>query len=187
MESLYTIVALPECNTLNLLNSLRERIYAEYLTEPRKPRSIVHITLAQLETTTPKDERIVNGMSQIGKKYLPLSLSDISIKTDPKNADSAQSISNWIGLDIKSKELQDLSRDLQHYLQEMGIDDTTNYLKRAGFKNQIPLHFTLCPSCVQEKTQEVTNIIRKTIPKEIVINTLALRTEAGEILMEKPF
>ncbi len=185
MNKLYTIVALPEKNTLDLLNSLRIRLYSEYLEDPRDPRSVVHITLAQLKTSNPKDERIANGLSEIGKKYLPIPLSDITIKTDTKIPDDSKTASNWIGLDIRNSELQNLSQEIQHRLELLEIDDTNNYLKRAGFHKQIPLHFTLCPSCIPEKTDEAVSIIHKTIPKEIIIDSLALRTEKGELLLQK--
>lgn len=184
MENLYTIVALPESKTRKILNDLRQKLYADYLLEPRKPTSEVHITLAQLKTSDPEERALNEGVTKIAREFIPITLSDFKIKIDPKFSDDKIQIDyNWIGLNIKSPELRELSEEIRNFLQKLGLDDTPSYLERSGFQKEIPLHFTFCPKCIPQKSNKAKSIIEKVLPEKIIVDMVALRAKDGKLLL----
>ncbi|MBL8015253.1 MAG: hypothetical protein JNK26_03645 [Candidatus Doudnabacteria bacterium] len=186
----YTLVALPEKQTLGKLNAVRTYLYTNgFRYQNNLPKNDVHITLAELATEEAELPALRTELQNILEKIHPFGISydHVTNKIHPAS-EKYPNGSAWIALYFKENRLRDLAQLLDLHLISKDISTTKEYVAALGINpeenlySNIANHMNLCNYARVEKAQEAKDYVEQNAPKSFVIDKVALRDDVGSII-----
>lgn len=194
---IYHIVLLPEKKQREHLNELKNKLYTWWYRYSKKPSSSdVHISLLQVSF---EDKSIIDNLKEqlmnLAKNYKKISLpyTEITdkININIEDKELSKNYPNWrwrvsFLFNNKDNKLWALTEDCMKISDKLKINDIDSYIERVkivkpkdqrtnNFLDYTANHMNICNYTLPEKTREAKSIIQKNSPKEIVLDTLALR------------
>lgn len=202
MKEVYRIVALPENKSLKILNEIQNYLYMNWFRyENKNNENDIHITLTQ----TLLEKKEINLLQQkIRKEKIScepfiLSCSNLvneyqdRVKNDKKLQKKYPNWSHRIALFFEKTPLKELAKKLVLIQKQLNVDDTEELVKRIktikqkniqtkGMIDHIANHLNLCNYTLPQKANEAIEYIKTKLPKEIIIDTIWLRSYDKKIL-----
>jgi len=188
---IYHLVAIPQQDDLETLNSLRDYVYQNNFRFKNKPLdSDTHITLTQVDTED------IQLLRQKLEEFIP-TIKIFTIRKEEWKLTKEDKAPNYkIGLPytwiaLKFPQRKELFNSLDILTKELGINMNEEYLtnlksieKDLQDEKGIADHINLSNYTRREKADECWNYFNTNLPNKITFNCLALRNQKGELLFK---
>lgn len=187
----FSIVLLPEEETLKLLNDLKLRFNKEgFRYKVSHVASDAHITLAHGYCENHSQLKMVENELSTNLFDTPcIKVADYSLLTvkRPPN-EKADYINYWVALGFSNSEIDKIVKKIEDYLSLNSISETERYIDKVNEidpsskgKKIVGDHMNLCNYCRENKLEEAISLIDDLNLSSILFDRVGLRSSSGKL------
>ncbi len=188
----YTLVALPEINTKNKLNKLKEYFYThDFRYYNKNEISDVHLTLSKVLINESQEQLLKNLIVNLIKDSKPFEVTPQTISTEIKPPSNKYPHGHaWISMLFKDEQLKILFNKIDQFLTKNNWNGNQEYVQKIQeIENNFNLtandcianHLNLCNYARPDMAEKAKQLINQEAPKQFLIDTIALRKDTGHV------
>lgn len=187
-EEIYVITLLPEDNTLEQLNSVKNFFYANDFKFKRKiSTSNSHVTISELIKPQSWDLFEIE-LRAVLSRFAKIKANVVSVTDEIKITEKYPGGEGWVSLLFDDEHIKKIYLSVEEFLDNNGLSRNKDYVdsivklsgKNLGIFDCIANHLNLCNHCRPEKAKEAKDYIENNVPKEIVFDKVVVRNKNSE-------